>query len=100
MKISEVSIEDVVRYLRIEPEDGEKTLLNAIIAAAKQYISSYTGLPLTAPDVPSADDYEDITIAFFALCQDMYDNRTTVVENASVNRTVETILNLHRRNFV
>lgn len=100
MKISEVSIEDVVRYLRIGPEDGEETLLNAIIAAAKQYISSYTGLPLTAPDAPSADDYEDITIVFFALCQDMYDNRTTVVENASVNRTVETILNLHRRNFV
>lgn len=100
MKISEVSIEDVVRYLRIGPEDGEETLLNAIIAAAKEYISSYTGLPLTAPAPPSADDYEDITIAFFALCQDMYDNRTTVVENASVNRTVETILNLHRRNFV
>jgi len=46
------------------------------------------------------DAFEEFWLVVMILCQDMYDNRTLVVDNTNMNRTVETILNLHRRNLL
>lgn len=95
MKISEITCADVAEYLRRTDEPLDEWLLNAVMQAAKQYIVGYTGIP---PD--ELDAYEDISIAFMVLCQDMYDNRTLVAENTGVNRVVDTILGMHSRNLI
>lgn len=46
------------------------------------------------------DEYEEISIAVFALVADMYDVRSTTAETATENLTVKAILNLHDKNFL
>ena len=46
------------------------------------------------------DDHEDITVAYIALCQHMYDNRTFAVDCKEANRVIESILGLHDHNLV
>ena len=44
------------------------------------------------------DSYSDFVIVVYVLCQDMYDNRTMYVDNKIINKTVQTILDMHTRN--
>ncbi len=87
MRISEVSEQDSIEL---------KTYLNI----AKNYISNYTGIPEKSEDekVETLDTYSDFVIVVYVLCQDMYDNRTMYVDNKSINKTVQTILDMHTRN--
>lgn len=94
MKVSEITAGHVAEYLRIDSEDGTDGI-RRILAAAKSYICNYTGIPLE-----EIDNYEEFYTAVMVLCQDMYDNRSYYVERNYVNRTVSTILDMHRRNLV
>ena len=96
-KVSEITILHVAQYMRVELDyDGNdiETYLNI----AKNYISSYTGIPVTSEDGESLDDFPDFIIVVYILCQDMYDNRTMYVDKGSVNKVVQTILDMHTRN--
>ena len=93
MKVSEITADHVAEYLRID-EAGASDKLQPVLTAAKSYISSYTGIPLV-----ELDDYEEFYVAVMVLCQDMYDNRSYYVERNYVNKTVSSILDLHRRNL-
>lgn len=46
------------------------------------------------------DAFEEFWIVVMIMCQDMYDNRTLVVDTQNLNQTVETILDLHRTNLL
>ena len=95
-KISEVTIQDLVNYLRLPELDSSQTqLLTTIKAAAVNYIVGVTGLALVA-----LDNYPELTIALYTLCQDMYDNRTIYVDKGTVSETVSTILNMYRTNLL
>lgn len=94
MKISEVDLRYVKKYLRIEEEEtDEDNILTGIMSAALDYIKTYTAL--TAEQI---DEHEDLTIAYLILCEDMFDNRSVSVKNSAVNRTVSTILSMHSMN--
>ena len=96
-KVSEITILDVAQYIRVDPnyeESDIKTYLNI----AKNYISSYTGIPVTSEEGESLDDFPDFVIVVYVLCQDMYDNRAMYVDKSSVNKVVQTILDMHTRN--
>lgn len=96
MKVSEVTLEYVLKYLRIDmPDDYDKEIIVGIFPSALSFIKSYTGLDETA-----IDEHEDITIAYLVLIEDMYDNRTMNVSATNVNRTVKTILGMHSVNNV
>lgn len=98
MKVSEINLSLICDYCRIFEEDltdGEKTLLEGLKRAAISYCTSYTAL--TEEEL---DDYEDITTAVLLLIVDMYDNRSRTVDKGNVNRTTETILNMHCYNLV
>ncbi len=95
MRISKILPEDIVRYARLSEDEYDERLMEAIMDAAKKYISGYTGVP---PD--QLDDHEDFSIVFMVLCQDMYDNRTLAAENTGINRVVDTILGMHSRNLI
>lgn len=100
MKIKELTARDVAGYLRL-PEGGyTETELKIIMDAALRYVTGYTGLPAEAADGgETVNDYDDLTIAWLVLCQDMYDRRTAEADTAAVNRTLDTILGLHGRNL-
>lgn len=95
-KISEITINDLVDYLRIpELYDSEIQLLTTIKAAAINYIVGVTALT-----VEQLDNYPDLTLALYILAQDMYDNRTIYVDKANISDTVSTILNMYRTNLL
>lgn len=95
MKLSQITKDDVIDYLRLEEGTYKDTTLKAIMAAAKSYILSYTGLT-----EKEADEKEEFYIAYMVLCQDMYDNRTLYTEKSNVNKVVESVLGMHSVNLL
>ena len=95
-KVSEITIDDVARY--IKDDDYEESEIETYLNIAKSYISSYTGIPVANDEGESLDDFPDFVIVAYILCQDMYDNRTMYVDKNNINRTVQTILDMHTRN--
>jgi hypothetical protein len=100
-KVSEITVEDIANYIRLtEVSDIEKNELQTYLNVAKNYISNYTGIQETSddPNVETLNDYADFIIVVYVLCQDLYDNRTMYVEKNSINKVVQTILDMHTRN--
>ena len=101
MKVSEITAEDIINYLRIsdvtkQDEEDIELFLNI----AKNYIENYTGIPQKSEDeqAETLDTYSDFIIVVYVLCQDMYDNRKMYVDGKNINNTVKTILDMHTRN--
>lgn len=95
MKVSEISVQNVVDYLRLNEGEYDNSFITTLISVSKAYIKSYTGL-----SDEQVDTHEDFIIVVYILCQDMYDNRTMYVENKNLNRVVETILGMHCINLL
>lgn len=95
-KVSDITWRDVSDYLRItETDGGDQNTLNTLLMVAKVYIAEYTGRT-----IQELDDYKDIIIVVFILCQDMYDNRSMYVDNSNVNKVVQSILDMHSVNLL
>lgn len=94
MKVSEITTKDIAEYLRLD-DDFPVKKLEPLLASARHFVEQYTGL--TAEEV---DEHEDFCQVIFILCQDMYDNRTLYPERSNLNQVVETILGMHRVNFL
>lgn len=96
-KVSEITAQDVAEYLRIaELTEADANFITSTISVAIDYILKYTGIE----DAAALDNYNDMVIVVFVLCQDMYDTRAMYVDNSNVNRVVENILGLHQRNLL
>lgn len=95
-KISEITYQDIADYIRLSEisQDDQNTLTN-LINISIDYISKYTGI-----ENENLDNYNDLVIVVFILCQDMWDNRTLYVENSNMNKVVETILGMHQINLL
>ena len=96
-KVSEITIDDVARYIRVD--DYEESEIETYLNIAKSYISSYTGIPVTS-EGESLDDFPDFVIVVYILCQDMHDNRALYVDKNNINKVVQTILDMHTRNYL
>lgn len=94
MQISKITADDIAEYLRLD-EGTDEELLEHIRISVIEYIKSYTGM-----DEHELDKHEEFYAAFMVLAQDMYDNRSYVQEKTGVNRVVESILGLHRKNLL
>lgn len=94
MKVSEVKINDLKDYCKVDGTDEDK-IFTVILAACKQYIISQTGLTLA-----QADEKEDLPIALMVLANEMYENRNYTVKDNKVNLVVDTIINQYRVNFL
>lgn len=97
-KVSDIDIADIAAYIRVD--DYDYNIFETYLKIAKNYISNYTGIPETSDDAEAEtlDSYSDFVIVVYILCQDMYDNRSLYVESKSINKTVQTILDMHTRN--
>lgn len=94
--VSQITAQDVADYLRIsEVTQDDINTLNTLLTVAKTYIGEYTGRT-----IQDLDNYKDIIIVVFILCQDMWDNRTLYVDNSNINKVVESILGLHSVNLL
>ena len=94
MKISEITNADIIDYLRLDEGDDPKEL-EAMRKAAVEYMKSYTGM-----DGQELDSHEEFYQVFMVLVQDMYDNRSLYVNNANVNKVVDSVLGMHRKNLL
>lgn len=100
-KVSQITEKELANYLRIsEVSEQEKIELKTYLNIAKNYISNYTGISekSDSEEVETLDSYSDFVIVVYVLCQDMYDNRTMYIDNKNINKTVQTILDMHTRN--
>lgn len=96
-KVSDITAQNIADYLRIaELTTEDESYITTTIDVAKDYILKYTGIA----DKETLDNYKDMIIVVFVLCQDMYDTRALYVDNSNVNRVVENILGLHQRNLL
>ena len=88
-KVSEITVKDVADYIRLsELSQEDNKYLETILNVAKNFIINNTGQT-------DLDKYADFVIVVYVLCQDMYDNRSYYVDNANVNKVVQTILDMH-----
>lgn len=76
VKITDLNIQMVKDYLRIDHDDDDE-FLNVILVSARSYIQSYLNLRF--------DDFEEIpdefTIACLAICAHWYENRQVQQES-------------------
>ena len=95
-KISDITYSDIADYIRLsEISEDEQNYLTTLIEVSKNFISNYTGIALN-----NLDNYIDLIIVVFVLCQSMYDNRSLYVDNSNLNKVVETILGMHQNNLL
>lgn len=94
MLISAVTIGDLKGYSNVYHDMDDK-LFGAILAAATQFIVSYTGL-----SIEEVDEAEDLTIALFILSSEMYDNRMVHVESNKIGFVIKQLLDSHSTNLL
>ena len=91
-KVSEITIHDIADFIRLDGvTDVEEKQLDTLLIIAKDYIKNYTALD-------DLDEYADLVIVVYIMCQDMWDNRTMYIDKANPNKVVQTILDMHTRN--
>ena len=91
-KVSEIKIDDIAAFIRLdEVGSAEQIQLSTFLTVAKDYVTNYTGLD-------DLDEYADLVIVVYILCQDMYDNRSMYLDKNNPNKVVQTILDMHTRN--
>ena len=95
MKVSEITVQTVAEYLRIDDLVDQESMLEALLASAIAYVKGTTNLTLE-----ELDKHDDITLAVLVLCQSAYDDRSMYVDKGNANRVVTAILHMHRQNFV
>ena len=90
-KVSEITVNDIADFIRLdEVTDADIKQLETLLIIAKDYITNYTALE-------SLDEYADLVIVVYILCQDMWDNRTMYIDKGNTNKVVQTILDMHTR---
>lgn len=95
-KISDITYQNIADYIRLsEISQSDQNYLTTLINISIDYILNYTGI-----DEDDLDDYADLIIVVFVLCQDMYDTRAMYVDNSNLNKVVETILGMHQNNLL
>lgn len=95
-KISQLTYEDIANYIRlVEVTNEDQTFLNTILKVSKDFIVGYTGHTLE-----ELDNYSDMVIVVYVLCQDMYDTRSLYVDKTNLNKIVSTILGMHDGNLL
>ncbi len=94
MKTSELTLDVIKQYLRIDGNDDD-ILLNAFLSASIQYCTSYMGCTLE-----DLDKYDDVTIVILALVSDSYEVRQFTTSTVTTNPIMQGVLDLHCSNFL
>ena len=94
MKVSELTLDIIKQYLRIDGNDDD-VLLEMLLASSIQYCTSYMGC--TKEDL---EKYDDVTIVVLALISDSYEVRQFTTSTVTLNPIMQGVLDLHCSNFL
>lgn len=94
MKVSELTLDIIKQYLRIDGNDDD-VLLEMLLASSIQYCTSYMGC--TKEDL---EKYDDVTIVVLALISDSYEVRQFTTSTITLNPIMQSVLDLHCSNFL
>lgn len=94
MKTSELTLDVIKQYLRIDGNDDD-ILLNAFLSASIQYCTSY--MDCTLEDL---EKYDDVTIVILSLVADSYEVRQFTTSTVKTNPIMQGVLDLHCSNFL
>lgn len=103
MNISELTVDDLIEYLKIDSDDIDNTegfMLASFLDAAKNYAANYTGRTLK-----QLDGHADVAVAILCLAGDFYTNRDMYTQlkgtgNSTSNKTVTSILDMYCINLL
>lgn len=96
MKISQLTVDDLIEYAHEDKDDAEVVkLFNTLLPIGKSYIKNYTGL-----SYEEMDTKEDLTIALMVIVNEMYENRIYTVRDDKVNKVIKSILDMHSMNLL
>lgn len=98
MKFTEIQIEDIAQYLRLNFEDltaDEKKELSVILDSAREFVRSQTALTYE-----ELDSHADIVILIYCLCQHQYDNRSFIIEKDNLNPMMKGIFMQYAKNYL
>lgn len=91
MKVSEITNEILLDYLRIDDEEN----LTMYLEASKDFVKNYTGL--TDEEI---DTKPSIVPLIYVLVAEYYENRAYTVDNSKVNAVISSTLDMYRRNLL
>lgn len=94
MKVSELTLDIIKQYLRIDGNDDD-LLLEMLLASSIQYCTSYMGC--TNEDL---EKYDDVTIVVLSLIADSYEVRQFTTSTITLNPVMQGVLDLHCSNFI
>lgn len=103
MLVSELTVDDLTAYLRMESDDIDATTeaeLTAYLEAARSYASQYTGR-----SVDELDNWAECAVAVLCVAADYYSDRDMVrslkgTGTTTQNAAVQSILDMHKVNLV
>ncbi len=95
MYVSEVTVDTVKSWGRIEIDEDDSFIDAMILPAAKARICEYTGLSME-----ELDSSESLAMALVALCVFLYDNRSMNITNDKQNEVIHSFLDAHRVNLL
>ena len=96
MKVSEITVDDVAKYIRLdEASADDRSFLTSALEIAKKFISDDTGI-----ESADLDKHDDFVIVVLVLCQSMYDDRTLYVDKTNLNTMVAAVLGHHQVNLL
>lgn len=91
--VSQITPEICARYIRLDASSDDLDDLGMMLTVAKTFVKKYTG-------VDDLDESSDFVLCVLILVQDQWDNRALYIEKGNLNRTVESILDLHSVNLL
>ena len=94
MKVSELTLNLVKQYLRIDGDEDD-TIVNLLIDSSKAYATDYIGC--TEDDL---DKWPDVTVAILAMIADTYEVRQFTTSVVSTSPLILGTLDLHCSNLV
>lgn len=94
MKVSELTLDIIKQYLRIDGNDDD-ILLQMLLASSIQYCTSYMGC--TTEDL---NKYDDVMIVVLSLIADSYEVRQFTTSTITLNPVMQGVLDLHCSNFI
>ena len=94
MQVSELTLDIIKQYLRIDGNDDD-ILLHILLVSAISYCTGYMGCGKS-----DLDKYPDVTIVVLSLIADSYEVRQFTTSTVTLNPVMQGVLDLHCSNFI
>lgn len=94
MKVSEITLETLKQYLRVDGDEDD-ILLGAYLDGAKEYMCSYLGC--VEKDL---DNYAPLAVVAMAIVSDAYEVRQFTSSTITKNPLIEQMLSMYCDNFL